>query len=136
MTDIHDLKRNYDAMQHSALRLMNALRDQIIQLLDQNNITLAVPLEFRIKKFDSIAEKIQRKKLDITCVTELPDLVGFRLILLFNRDQVQVDRIIQNTLNIISREDTSARLSEEQFGYQSFHYTVSIPEEWENVPTF
>ncbi len=136
MPDTDNLKRNYDEMYHQAKRLMDALRDQLLQLLNQNNITLAVPLECRIKKFDSIAEKIQRKELDITCVTDLPDFVGFRLILLFNRDQIQVDKIIQQSLNILSREDTSARLTEGQFGYKSFHYTVNMPDEWLKVPTF
>jgi hypothetical protein len=43
--------------------------------------------------------------------------------------------LLSNNFKIISYENTAARLEETQFGYQSVHYTVKLPDEWLNVPT-
>ena len=102
MSDLAELKHDYDDEYPRATRLMEALRDQILQLLQQNNIALAVPLECRVKQFESIAEKLQRKQLDISRVTDLPDLVGVRLILLFKRDLARIETLLQETLDVAS----------------------------------
>ena len=68
-------------------------------------------------------------------ITDLHDLVGIRIILLFAKDIELVDEIIKHNFNVDNSEDTSGRLSDSQFGYQSQHYLVQIPEAWCSVPT-
>lgn len=61
-----------------AERFNGSLRDELEELLKVNKISLGVPIECRVKKLDSIVEKIERRALSLDHVTELPDLIGFR----------------------------------------------------------
>jgi putative GTP pyrophosphokinase len=132
--DIDELKTAYQRTYPFAERLQAALKGEINELLSSNNITLGVPIESRIKTLDSLSGKIERKILTLNSVEELDDLVGLRLILLFRRDVEKVCKLLE-TFEIVNSEDTSQRLMETQFGYQSLHYVVRLPREWLSVPT-
>lgn len=108
---------------------------QLGELLEQEKVSLAVPIEHRVKTWLSIAEKLDRKELVISSINELPDLIGVRAILLFRRDVETVCTVIQKGFTILSREDTIKRLGESQFGYSSMHYIIQIPKEWLSVPS-
>lgn len=130
------LHTNYQTKALEAARLRDALLEQLENLLHRNNVTLGVPLEGRVKGWGSIAEKIQRKSLALENVCDLDDLVGIRAILLFRPDLHRVDQLLRSTLTVLSAEDTSSRLNESQFGYQSRHYVVTLPRAWLSVPSF
>ncbi|WP_095051448.1 GTP pyrophosphokinase family protein [Pseudomonas sp. Irchel s3b2] len=118
-----------------AERLRDVVIVQLLELFNFNNITLGVPIESRIKNLDSISEKIERKDIDLENLLELQDLIGIRSILLFKRDLIQVSTLISETFEVVSSEDTSDRLSESEFGYQSQHYIVKIPKTWLSLPS-
>ncbi len=63
-------------------------------------------------------------------------MVGLRLILLFQRDLIKARELIQSTFVVLSHEDTSQRLGEAQFGYQSVHFTIVLPKDWLLIPSF
>lgn len=130
------LQNDYNQIKPNSEKFMAALCDQIENLLSMHSITLGVPLECRVKSFESISQNIERNKLSLKSVIELDDLVGIRLILLFKRDVEKIHEIMMKTFNIIRYEDTGARLTETQFGYQSVHYIIKIPKSWLNVPSF
>ena len=96
---------------------------------------MGVPLESRVKSWDSIAEKIERTSLKLKGIKQLNDLVGLRLMLLFRRDVTRVCELISTNFTVVSQEDTSQRLAETEFGYQSLHYIIKLPEDWLSVPT-
>lgn len=58
------------------------------------------------------------------------------MILLFRRDLIAVDKLLRTALNIKSSEDTSLRLSDTQFGYQSQHYIIEVPNAWLKIPSW
>ncbi len=118
------------------IRFMDGLRQQLEQLFAREAITNAAPVECRIKSWNSISEKMKRRGLKIDSVLDLPDLVGLRCIFLFKRDLEEATRAIIQTFRVLSREDTSSRLTETQFGYQSLHYLIAIPEPWRTLPIF
>ena len=93
-------------------------------------------MESRVKQWSSIEEKIERKALNLAAITDLDDLVGIRIILLFVRDLDRVDKAIHDTFEVLSAEDTGERLSDTQFGYHSRHYIIRIPDAWKDVPVF
>ena len=134
--DITSLKPEYDRIKPVADRFREELVKQISQLLHANGITLAVPVESRVKSWESITEKGERKDLELTSIHELDDLVGIRLILLFRRDIDMTSRLLRENFRILSSEDTAQRLIENQFGYQSLHLVVSLPPHWVGVPSF
>ena len=111
------LKEAYAGEAERAGRLRKALAEQLETLLATKHVSLGVPLESRVKDWASIEEKIRRKSLSLSAITELPDLIGVRLIVLFKSDQVTVDDILRSQFDVMRIEDTAARLSEVQFGY-------------------
>lgn len=130
------LQVDYETTAPRAHRLAEALTQQLKQLVADHQLRLAVPVESRVKSWESIAEKIGRKALALDSVKDLPDLVGNRLILLFARDLVRALPLLEQTFTIVEKEDVSLRLGEGQFGYRSTHLVVRLPEAWATVPSF
>ncbi len=134
--DVDRLRAEYQVLAPRTERFVNALLVEFAQLLPKQNIALAVPIEHRVKDWGSIADKIERKSLALEELTQLQDLIGLRLILLFRRDLEKTHRLISETFTVLSHEDTAERLDVTQFGYQSFHYVIELPESWLTVPSF
>ncbi|WP_158509986.1 GTP pyrophosphokinase [Pseudomonas mosselii] len=131
-----DLKVSYSKVEPRAKRLKAALSAELDHLLNESGVTLGVPIESRVKEWSSIEEKLVRKSLALEKVEELDDLVGLRLILLFRKDLKAVDKLLRDSLLIRSAEDTSLRLSDTQFGYQSQHYIIEAPKNWLSIPSW
>ena len=109
---------------------------QITKLLEDNNIQLAVPIQYRTKSWDSIRNKCEQGRFTIKkSLSELQDLIGIRLILLFKRDLAKVTDLIENHFSVIKKYNTEDRLEENQFGYMSIHEIVKLKDEWLKVPT-
>lgn len=136
LVGIASLQSDYERVRRRADRLCVALVSEITHLLSKNEITLGVPIEARVKAWPSIEEKISRKSLVLGEITDLDDLVGIRLILLFRRDLEAVNSLLQQSLYIRSAEDTALRLTDAQFGYQSQHYVAEIPQAWLSLPSY
>lgn len=133
--DLAKLEAEYRLKAPTLARFCESIQSELSQLLFSNDITLGVPMEARIKTWDSLSEKLERRAFSLKSVLELNDLVGLRIILLFRRDVATVQNLLENSLSIVSKEDTGERLSETQFGYQSLHYIAALPKGWLAVPT-
>lgn len=133
--DTELLRKQYTDNLTRAGRLRETMVVQLGELLERQQIALGVPIESRIKPWDSIEEKIERKALSLGDIKELSDLIGVRLILLFRADLSSVEQLITQTFDIVSSEDTARRLGEAQFGYQSQHFVLKLPESWLTIPT-
>jgi len=130
------LKDSYFQISQQAERLKVLLVSQLEHLLKQDGISLGVPIESRVKDWGSIEEKLDRKSISLNSLTDLDDLLGMRLILLFQRDSLAVEKLLNTHLRVLSSEDTALRLTDSQFGYQSKHFIIELPREWLNVPTW
>lgn len=133
--DIEALKIQYSEIVGRSERMREAVFDQLSSLLDDEDVTLGVPMESRVKDWSSIEEKIERKQIEVTDIKALPDIIGVRTILLFRTDLKKVDELVHQTFDVKSSEDASERLDEAQFGYQSSHYIIKLPETWLEVPS-
>ncbi|MFL0989593.1 GTP pyrophosphokinase [Vibrio parahaemolyticus] len=129
------IKIDYDNQKSKALRFQAAISEQLHNLLSQQSVTLGTPMEGRIKTLNSIYEKIERKNKSITSVTDLDDFIGIRIIVLFRSDIEKVCDIVKTHFDVVDIEDVSTRLSDDQFGYQSTHYTIKLPKNWLSLPT-
>ena len=132
---IEALKTQYSECAGRANRLRETMTVQLGELLARDRIALGVPMESRVKSWESIEDKLERKGLSITDINALDDLIGLRLILLFRSDLDTVNRLIAQTFDVLSSEDTARRLNEAQFGYQSQHYILRIPSSWQAIPS-
>lgn len=130
-----ELRVQYSDCLGRANRLREAIVPQLAELLDRDRITLGVPIESRVKSWESIKQKLERKQLSLTSIKDLDDLIGVRLILLFRFNLAGVEKLVRDTFDVIRSEDTAKRLGEAQFGYQSQHYVVVLPKSWLAIPS-
>lgn len=129
------LRIQYQDNLSRAERLRETVVQQFSELLNTKGLTLGVPMESRVKTWNSIEEKLERKSLEIESIFALQDLIGVRAIFLFRSDLIHALNLIEQNFDIISREDTATRLSESEFGYQSQHFIVKIPKKWLSLPS-
>lgn len=129
------LQEEYSNHAADAERLLAFMRTQVHAAITQNGVTLGFPVESRVKDISSILEKVSRKNKPISSVTDFDDFAGLRIVVLFKRDLNIISNFIINTFNIISKEDTADRLGESNFGYQSKHFVVSLPDQWHSLPS-
>lgn len=136
LIDTQSLEKEYSQLKTLCDSFSIEVTRQIQKLLDDNEITLAVPIQFRTKSWSSICDKCEQGRFTIKkTILELQDLIGIRLILLFKRDIAKVSELIEKHFAVIKKYNTEDRLEENQFGYLSIHEIVQLPDEWLKIPT-
>lgn len=137
------LQQEYRDILPVATHLADTLANELRHLLRREGISLAVPIECRVKTWDSIEQKFVRASYDITQIrfsgaslSHLRDLIGLRVIVLFQRDIEQVLSLLESSFRVIDTDDKSAHRKVDQFGYSSVHYQIRVPDSWITVPTF
>ena len=132
---LDQLEKEYSALLSLAEAFLRETKHEIEVLLERDRIPLLFPIQARVKSWASIQEKIDRLKLSVSKVIELQDLVGLRIVLLFERDLASAIRLIETNFNIFKKYNTAHRLKEDQFGYSSIHLLAKVPDEWLKVPS-
>ncbi len=86
----------------------------------------------RLKTSESLARKIIKKDKYRT-LTDITDVVGFRLVAYFADDVDKIASLVSQRFKMDwdNTVDKSAALSPTAFGYSSLHYVCSLPEEGE-----
>lgn len=130
--DIND--QNFQKMMflyNSALKeiktKMEILQDELRIFADYE------PIEYistRIKKPQSIIEKLKRKKLNLTygnMFQEINDIAGIRIVCNFKKDVYKLIEIIEDfqDIRILERKDFLKR--PKRSGYMSYHLIVEVP---------
>jgi ppGpp synthetase/RelA/SpoT-type nucleotidyltranferase len=126
--DVSLLEAEYKNITPLAIRFIDELCHQLNQLLDNELIFLSFPIQHRLKSWQSISAKLEKKSVALDEIKDLTDLIGLRIILQFKRDIEKVCRLINANFNVIEQYDTSERLKEDQFGYSSIHFIIELPE--------
>lgn len=130
------LQEEFTRLRPVGERIADCIKRELGLLVGNKGVTLGVPIETRVKDWASIKEKIERKALVMDSLRDLDDFVGVRIIVLFLGDLAKVKSCIVNDLDVVSGEDVGERLESSQFGYQSEHYTVRVPEKWLSIPSY
>ena len=102
------------------------------KLLDEISSAGIPTLEIthRIKDAASAVEKIKRKPDNYSCISDLTDLIGFRIICYFSDDVDKIASLVEE-LFVIDRENSVDKrqvINPTAFGYLSLHYICSLPE--------
>lgn len=100
--------------------------------LEEEGVHLASPVGGRIKAWPSVQAKVDRKGTKINGVAEISDLVGFRIIVLFENEIERAGIAAERLFKFHERERTQLRLVSDQFGYSSLHYSMSADWDWLN----
>jgi ppGpp synthetase/RelA/SpoT-type nucleotidyltranferase len=77
----------------------------------------------RVKEFDSLWKKGQRKQKD---PFSFGDIVGLRVVCLFISDIERVGNVIKSSFDVISEENKIESEDVASFGYRSVHYDVVL----------
>ncbi|HDR7631566.1 TPA: hypothetical protein QCX75_000221 [Bacillus mycoides] len=107
----------------SSLKIL--LKDAGISFLDVN---------YRIKEYNSFLDKIVRKEYQ-NPLNDNEDFCGMRVICFFPSDIEKIGEVINNEFIVHHSEDKSDK-EIDRFGYRSYHFVVSVKEEWLSVPSF
>jgi len=87
----------------------------------------------RVKSFNSYYRKLLRNLPDdVANSSDLPiitDIIGIRIICAFLQDLTQVERILHNVFTVYEVERKGADRTFREFGYESTHILLAIPEE-------
>lgn len=100
----------------ATLQLDHAIKSQRIK-------THSLP--YRIKSFDSFAEKARRKNLTDP-FNEIHDLVGLRVVCLFLSDLPKVGKVIEDTFHLIAKDNKIDERPKNVFGYMDIQYVVAL----------
>ncbi|MFF2528548.1 GTP pyrophosphokinase family protein [Brevibacillus sp. NPDC058079] len=136
-TPIEIIKSEYEASVSLYHVLIKEFANQINALLEREGIVTLFPVDARVKGWASVKEKIQRKESvkNIETLTEIKDIAGIRIVLLYKKDVEKVCILIKEYFEVLNVENTEDRLSDNQFGYGSIHFEVTPKESWCEVPT-
>lgn len=112
--------------------LLDSLRQVTAPLLDRicpSNYVVAHSC--RIKTFDSFFEKANKIKGGSLKyrdpLSDIDDLIGFRVIVVARRNVSQICSIIRSSLNVLSEENKSEQLlAEGKLGYESHHLIATL----------
>ncbi len=126
----------YQGLITPANEFCRELSNQICHLMSEAHVELGFPIQQRVKTLQSILAKVEAFHRPIQSLTELQDLIGLRIILLFPRDVKEVSRIIRQQFSVVREYDTKSRLKSNEFGYSSVQFVVQSRKEWVTLPTF
>jgi putative GTP pyrophosphokinase len=134
-TDLTKLETEYNGLRSIADSFCTELTSQVSRLVEDEGIALGFPIQHRVKRWGSLSEKLERMSFKGSSIREIQDLIGLRLVLLFQRDIDKVGQQLEKNLTVIRKYNTQERLQDNQFGYSSIHFIVEVPTEWLSVPT-
>lgn len=87
----------------------------------------------RVKKLDSLKEKIKRKLKESSTSPEINDIIGVRIVCLFIDDLEKIDEIINANFKMLSSENKTEESPVNHFGYTSRHYICELAESNEGI---
>jgi putative GTP pyrophosphokinase len=125
--DLSSLMVNYTAALKMLKTELEILSDEFEYSHKYNPVE---HIKCRIKSYDSIIEKLDKKNLEYTnenVINYINDIVGVRVVCSFIPDVYEIVKIIENSKNlrIIDKKDYIENPKDS--GYSSFHMIVAVP---------
>lgn len=120
-----DVKSQYNTLSIQ----FEKLKQEAIYTLEYKIRNANIPIhmiEGRIKTLDSILGKA--KRMDIQSPFEdIHDICGVRVICLFLSDLEKIEGILNDTFEVMKKDDKIQSKQQDQFGYLSIHYMCKFP---------
>ncbi len=128
-------EKEYASLVPRAERMCEALERHLEQAVADAGTNVAL-IETRVKTWDSTAKKILGGKVHIRKLVRLQDLIGIRIVVLFQRDIHIVCDLLAQKFRLTKKDDLSRHLGVEKFGYQSTHCLIELTPELQSLPEF
>ncbi|WP_088363608.1 GTP pyrophosphokinase [Bacillus cereus] len=126
-------EKEYDTHCKKYNNLGRNLEDSLKTLLNEASIGF-LDVNYRIKDYNSFLAKIARKGYKDP-LNDNEDFCGMRIICFFPSDIEKICNVINEEFNVHHSEDKSDK-EIDKFGYRSYHFVVSVKEEWQATPNF
>lgn len=110
--------------------LENELKIMMDNFVIEHNYNPIEHIKSRIKSKESIINKLNNKKLDVTIdniVNNIKDVIGIRLVCSFLTDIYDIVSLISNIKNINIIEKKDYIINPKESGYTSYHLIVLVP---------
>lgn len=128
------LRKLYDDETRGLINLAGTLKGALEEFLTKAEIEYA-EVTWRIKTFESFAEKQKRKKYK-NPIKETTDLCGLRIVYLYTADLTKIIKVLEAEFKIIESINKDAELEPDRFGYRSHHLVASLRDDWLIAPGF
>lgn len=117
------IMEEFSRMRETYMRMSDTLEDILKTALRQENIAIST-MSIRIKKKEALRRKIQYKQKYET-LWDVTDVLGCRIITLFEDDVSRVFAMLQREFEIVEVVDHRCKMQEvTEFGYNSLHVVV------------
>ena len=105
--------------------------ERLRQVLSGKSSSMMYAVTHRIKTAESIRGKLERKPDKYPSITELRDILGFRVICYFQEDIDDIADRIAGAFRIDRKRSTDKRelIDATSFGYLSLHYIIALPDD-------
>jgi putative GTP pyrophosphokinase len=124
------LQKEFDATYHNRVLIVEDLKSRLEEVF--HTMRPKPTVKGRAKSFQSYYKKYIRllqQQMDKTKRPVINDLVGLRIVCTFIEDISSVETAIQNTFQITEVERKGSNYSFKEFGYESTHILIKIPED-------
>ncbi|MER1958863.1 MAG: hypothetical protein ABS942_15880 [Solibacillus sp.] len=129
---IQSFEKDKDAYEYCERKIAQVVED----ICKFENLSIH-KIESRVKKVDSLEKKIEKKN-KYTEIDQITDIVGIRIITLFEDEVDNVAAVLKKEFEIDVENSADKRIKEnpETFGYASLHYVLSLKEPRKSLSEF
>ena len=127
-----DIIQQYRDVKPKLERLRVNIENVLKQIIDEKKIPL-FSIESRLKEESSLANKVVRKHFENE-LEKVDDLCGVRVVCYYQEDIKNICDIVEREFVVLQKDNKKDSLDDNQFGYTSYHYVVSLKEEWLSHP--
>lgn len=122
-SDHEQLLLRYEEIQDDLERFASIVRDELVQRMAAQDIDVQL-VSCRVKKADSLRQKLAQPEKTYTALTDVTDLVGVRVVTFFEDSIESVARIIEQcfAVDFHHSADKLRAIDAQKFGYRSLHY--------------
>jgi putative GTP pyrophosphokinase len=124
------LQKEFDATYHNRVLITEDLKNRLEEVF--HTMRPRPTVKGRAKSFQSYYKKYIRllqQQPDKTKVPVINDLIGLRVVCTFIEDLSSVETALQNAFQITEVERKGSNYSFKEFGYESTHILIKIPED-------
>lgn len=123
---MNEILTDFDSKKELLSGFANTTHQLLKYLLSNINLN-PHQITFRVKERDSLEKKIKKKDYKYNSLSEITDLVGFRIIAYFEDDIDKIAELIEKEFNIDKENSIDKRkLETDKFGYRSLHFVLSL----------
>ncbi len=125
----NNIRATYESYKPVFSEILANVEDKLKKTLKLNSMPT---FKSRVKSFDSYYRKVLRLKSDEAGkkdFVELTDMMGIRVICAFLEDLSDVENQVKEHFDVKEVEYKGAQQSFREFGYESVHVLISVPED-------